>query len=72
MRAIAFSLMLTCTALAQDEFKVAVKPFEFGRKATMRQLPDLELWHIPGDVYDASGTRYFSNDCWRGGFLESQ
>ena len=64
MKAVFCALILAGPVFAQDEFKIAVEPFQFGKKAPMRQCPELELWHIPGDRYIANGTGYFSNDCW--------
>ena len=30
----------------------------------MKQLPEVELWHISGNVYDKNHTGYFSEYCW--------
>lgn len=62
--AFALVALLAAAVSAQDDFELSVELFQFGKKAPMKQCPELELWHIQGDVYTKNGTGYFSDDCW--------
>lgn len=57
-------VLLAVSVIAGDDFEVSMAPFRFGKKAPMKQLSGIELWHIPGDVYSKNGTGYFTDDCW--------
>ncbi|MEM1294998.1 MAG: hypothetical protein AAGH89_06500 [Verrucomicrobiota bacterium] len=64
MKSIPWFFVLIGAAFAQDDPEFVVEPFEFGTKAPMKQLPELEVWHIPGNLGQSNGTGYFTYDCW--------
>jgi hypothetical protein len=42
-KALVLLVLLAGSVVAQDHFEISVDPFQFGKKATMKQCPKLQL-----------------------------